>query len=622
MNKFIKINAVILGVALTFAGCQDVLEETPRTLLTPESFRTADGLQAGLTASYALFRTYYGYQVGSNTTVFSDEYLQGQQTSDPPYATYVGINPSVGEATSPWNDAYPGINTCNGIIELGPDASGLLEEERTQLIAEAKFVRAQWYFLLARAYGGATLDLGAGRLAFNSQPTQTVTRDSEQEVMAVVIQDLEEAVAELPATRPLPNQAGHAWRATALHVLAKAYLWRAWRPYGTSADYQSALDNAKELIDNRGNYGADLVTPYADIWTEGNEWSSEVLWTIEWNGNQQFNEATNSGAASNNIQNFLFREFYVQDVPGMIRDVQNGRPWIRYSPTAWMLDVAFEDKVNDERYDGSFQTVWYANNEDASAYPTWSQAEADAGYVDPSLVGEPKFGLGDTAYYHAPKHIQDQFATEAAARDWAISKGYQVTFPDYGTNGWFAALGVNDQNKHFPSLSKFNRVARPIAGTEEDPNIGSTRPYIVYRFGETFLVAAEAAIQLGQTGEAVNYINELRGRANALPIAAGDLVGAHGDEIDFILDERTRELAGEHMRWFDLKRTGKLLERVSADPAVGTGAPALYNRQYNGGAPAAGQLAPMPQEYHLLRPIPQGSIDAVVGDYPQNPGYN
>lgn len=623
MKKLLKINTFLIAAVLIFSGCEDVLDEVPRTLLTPESFATASGLRAGLTAAYSLNRTYYGYQTGANNTVFGDEFMLGQQSAENAYATYIGLNPTFGDANSPWNDAYPAINTCNGIIDLGPDATGLLEEEKTQLIAEAKFVRANWYFLLTRTYGGATLDLGSGPLRFNQTPTNVVSFAPEAEVMAAVIQDLEEAVSELPTDRPVPAERGHAWAASALHLLAKAYLWRGSMDYGSAGDYQSALDNALELINNRGTYGVDLLSSYADVFQEGNEDNIEILWTIEWNGNQQFNEALESGEFTNNIQNFLFREFYVQDIPGMIRDVENGRPWIRYSPTAWMLDVAFADKINDERYNASFQTVWYANNEDAGAYPVWSQDEADAGYVAAAMVGEPKFGLGDTAYWHAPKHIQDQFATEQEARDWAISKGYQVTFPDYGTNGWFADLGVNDQNKHFPSLSKkFDAKERPIGGSETDPNIGSTRPYIVYRFAETFLVAAEAAIRLGDNAQAVNHINVIRDRANALLITEADFVGAHGDELDFILDERTRELAGEHMRWFDLKRTGKLFERVSGDPAVGTGAPAVYNRQYNNGAPDPGWQVPMPQSHHILRPVPQGAIDAVVGGYHQNLGYN
>ena len=82
--------------------------------------------------------------------------------------------------------------------------------------------------------------------------------------------------------------------------------------------------------------------------------------------------------------------------------------------------------------------------------------------------------------------------------------------------------------------------------------------------------------------------------------------------IDYILDERTRELAGEQMRWMDLARTGKLIDRVK-----------LYNN-----VPARpGAEIPNPQPFHLLRPIPQGQIDASIdpsqdnSKYPQNAGY-
>jgi hypothetical protein len=72
--------------------------------------------------------------------------------------------------------------------------------------------------------------------------------------------------------------------------------------------------------------------------------------------------------------------------------------------------------------------------------------------------------------------------------------------------------------------------------------------------------------------------------------------------LDFILDERAREFAGEQMRWNDLKRTGKLVERV---------------KKYNLDA------APYIQPFHTVRPIPQAEIDAVTNKegYKQNPGY-
>jgi hypothetical protein len=72
--------------------------------------------------------------------------------------------------------------------------------------------------------------------------------------------------------------------------------------------------------------------------------------------------------------------------------------------------------------------------------------------------------------------------------------------------------------------------------------------------------------------------------------------------LDFILDERAREFAGEQLRWFDLKRTGKLLDRVKAlNPDV----------------------ASKIQSYHTVRPIPQSQLDAVTNrsEFTQNPGY-
>lgn len=71
----------------------------------------------------------------------------------------------------------------------------------------------------------------------------------------------------------------------------------------------------------------------------------------------------------------------------------------------------------------------------------------------------------------------------------------------------------------------------------------------------------------------------------------------------FILDERARELGGEQQRWFDLKRTGKLLERVKA-----------YNPDAKVNI----------KEHHLLRPIPQTQLDAIINkeEFGQNAGYN
>ena len=104
----------------------------------------------------------------------------------------------------------------------------------------------------------------------------------------------------------------------------------------------------------------------------------------------------------------------------------------------------------------------------------------------------------------------------------------------------------------------------------------------------------------GNTNAAARNINEVRRRAawdgeeSDMEITAGEVT------LDFILDERGRELYGEQKRWLTLKRTGTLLERV---------------RNHNELA------APNIEEYHLLRPIPATQLNRTAGDYGQNPGY-
>lgn len=161
-------------------------------------------------------------------------------------------------------------------------------------------------------------------------------------------------------------------------------------------------------------------------------------------------------------------------------------------------------------------------------------------------------------------------------------------------------------NTLWPMNQKFQDSLR--AGVNDSRGV---KDFPIYRLAETYLIAAEALTMTGKTTEAAAYINALRSRsiikgptqeitdANiaAMQVTAADM------NIDFILDERARELSGEYQRWPDLVRTGKLLERV---------------KKYN---PVATVLI---KSYHVLRPIPQTQIDRVEGTstaFPQNQGY-
>ena len=480
---FGKYNLLIAATALVFSSCNDVLEEQPRSL-TPDYFETSQGLNSGITAAYASFRNFYGNEGGMNLTVYgTDEFTHGQQVTNPPLSVYSNaLNPNEGALGSIWSRSYPAINTCNGIIERGQNAVDLTEAQRNALIAEAKFIRANWYFLLVTQFGPVTLDLGSGPLKFNESTENFASRAPISEVYDAIIDDLEGITDganndDLPSAKPAASLAGHAWKASALHLLAKVYLTRAWSSAAQSGDFQRAYDVAMELINNKSTYGVDLLANYADVHREGNEYNSETLFQINWNDNTTYNNYTAFGGPNyQNRSNFFFVCFYHDNTPGMVRDVPNSRPWVRYKPTSWLLNTAFADKINDSRFNKSFQTVWYVNS---------------------TTTKNPKnLSVGDTAMWIVPQHLA---AAVAPTKD---SRRYVVFLPDAATdpNAYFGTTyadyaGYNVQNKYYPTLRKyFSTNTRP----NNDVNITSMRPFIVYRFAETYLIAAEAAFKLNK----------------------------------------------------------------------------------------------------------------------------
>ncbi|HYJ37033.1 MAG TPA: RagB/SusD family nutrient uptake outer membrane protein, partial [Chitinophagaceae bacterium] len=153
------------------------------------------------------------------------------------------------------------------------------------------------------------------------------------------------------------------------------------------------------------------------------------------------------------------------------------------------------------------------------------------------------------------------------------------------------------QRRFYVSLKKFKDSTRASFNEAQ-----SARDVFVMRLPEMYLIAAEAAFKVGKLDSAAYYVNIIRTRA-ALPGRVANMqVLPSQITLDFLLDERAREFAGEQSRWFDLKRTGKLLERVKAmNP----------------------DAANFIQAFHSVRPIPQAQIDAVTNknEFTQNPGY-
>ncbi len=116
-----------------------------------------------------------------------------------------------------------------------------------------------------------------------------------------------------------------------------------------------------------------------------------------------------------------------------------------------------------------------------------------------------------------------------------------------------------------------------------------------FRLSETYLLLAEAYLGLNDADNAAKAVNVVRNRAKASSVSASQM------DMDFLLDERIRELVGEESRRFTLVRTGKYVDRV---------------RKYNE------VLRNTVDEHHALWPVPKTIIDANRDiEFPQNPGY-
>jgi hypothetical protein len=426
----------------------------------------------------------------------------------------------------------------------------MVDATKKRLVAEAKFIRAHHYFLLTQLFGGVDL-----RLTETLVPTKDVKRSTVAAQYAAIIKDLTEAIPDLEA-KAKATQYGRATKPAAENLLGKVYLTKATSEAKANDDFAKAIPLFQSVINN---YGLRLLPDFAAVHRNGNEVNDEVIWSIQYTRDP----LTNGGG--NNAHVFFLMEYDTQ--PGMQRDTENGRPFKRYRPTEYTYNVVFapENRVNDSRYKKTFRDTYLCNR---------------AGTFNTSFdTSKPRltFALGDTTIF------LPGFEMSVAER---ATKKYQVLVPSRYDERIFLGL-----LKHMDP----SRVDRT--------QFEGGRDYIAMRLADTYLMLAEAQLQTGNKAEAVKNINTVRrraawpGRERQMEITEAQL------NMEFIYEERERELIGEQFRWLDLKRWGNLVERVKK-----------FNPQ------AAANI----KDFHVLRPIPQIQIDRITdgkSNFPQNTGY-
>jgi hypothetical protein len=595
-----------LGLAgLGTAGCVN-LDEKLVTGVSSQYYATPDGLSSAVIASYAQLRGFYGReQLMSLTQVGTDTWMAADQSgsNNKDFDSYGGgMNSTVAPLANTWNPAYQAINTLNAALDRGPNTSGIPSATKATLLAEAHFLRALNYFTLVQTFGDVTLNLHE-----NTGVVATAVRDSAAKVYRAIIGDLDTAVANLPVTQV---DYGRATKGAALTLRSKVYLTRAYQSYspGKTADLNAALADAKAVIGS-GTYSLEPV--FADLWCVGraadpgrtgycenagyNQNHKEFIFTVQFS----YDLTQYDAGDQYDYMHLVYLGQYDNNGiwVGTPRDLNNGRPFRRAMPTPyeqsifnkWIGTPGASD-ILDTRYDGSFQTVWIA---------TSGGAKNGTNCPGPCTSGAT-INVGDTAAVYLPYAVTDAFRK---------SKSYVILTPcPTDQVNPTAATYCGDRNnandgyfnwQRFPSLKKFQDNQRANLTAQEGGKVE-----VIYRLGEVYLIAAEADVGLGNQAEAASFINVLHQRAASTAHKSDYNVTAGQMTLDYIMEERERELAGEHNRWYDMVRPGAqyFVDRV---------------KKYN--PHAAANVAVK----FAIRAIPQSQIDGVISGpkYPQNPGY-
>jgi len=603
MNKNMKKLIYILFIPLliaSFWACEDKLEEENHSNLTQDFLKTPNGFKMGLNSVYSTLKTMYGYEEGIHgmmnpgTDELKSNIGGGNRASNMAQYHLENYNTDNEYPRKLWTDAYVNINTLNFLIEnadiVDVTTSSLTPAQRDQYLGEARFFRAFFYFYLVQQFGDITVTT-----TYNDKPSTSATRHDMLEAYEVIISDLEGAIANCsPSLQQNKLESGRASGAAARHLLAKVYLTLGWvydkdasrypnnthnKYYNASKAqeyYKKAYDVAAKLISDAPALGISLMTDYSDVFDENNDAPSgknkEELFVarMDWDENSIYGART------------TLNHYYVNGYDSYLgeRNINDGRCYSWNNPNSYAYNV-FTNRDIDTRYNGTFQTVWYATKAQNGGTVTYTISGVDESFSWKLNT------VGDTAiYYPGYKMSADEIRKRTQNR--GVKNNYIIFTPE-AYNG----------RAIFPTITKFLDRTRAV------PNDNSDRSFIIFRLGETYLLAAEAAYKMNDNANAAKYINILRERARnkensvygALDIKDSDIT------LDFILEERTRELLAEHCRWTDLVRTGTLLERV---------------RKYDEG-PAAINI----QDKHMLRPIPKRQIERVTTGtpYPQNPSW-
>lgn len=547
MKNIIKASLALI-VIISLGGCKKFLEEDLKNQLAPTNTYTSTyGFEVGSAGLYALTRSEYNTYGEGGAYIHNGAapYEALQAATD--IADAINSDASLmafANLTLTPTERFVGTY-WNWAYSLISSANLMLvySEQNTNWDSPSDKVRFQAEARFFRAYAYRTLVYLYGDVPY----VETIlydfqlnfTRTPKAEVIGHMVDDLKFAVENLPNNPDAGNfKQGKLTKWAASHLLSEIYLLQGNYPAAEQAALAVINSGYYNLMKTR--FGVNKDKPgdvFSDLFLENNQNRPTGNRESIWVLQFQFN-VVGGGTNSDDWTRRAWIPNYSSITGFVLADTLGGRGLAQLVPMKWWTGT------NRTNASGNVPGIFTTND-----------------------IRNSNYNIKRDWYYNNPNETS------------LFGKKAPIT-----EQTWFTTKTL------FPAITKF------FYGRAENLSLtGSYKDRMKFRLAETYLLLAEAYLGQNNPSKAADAVNEVRRRAGATDVAAANM------NMDFLLDERIRELVGEESRRFTLVRTKKYVDRV---------------KQYN---PA---IAGKVNENYALWPIPQSIRDANTGaPFPQNPGY-
>ena len=498
MNKiFLYIATAITAVGMT--SCLDILDQEPLDSYTDDA----------VWSDLALSETYLNAQYmnlwaenmkGTRFAHYTDEVYQ-KHTYGSENVTQGLLscdNPAIGwddTMWDPWYSYYQYISKINLFLERIDDVPGD-EEYRNHQKGQGLFLRAWNYHMLYSLFGRVPIV----DHTYSLDATFDKTRQDLDVVADFIIRDCDAAAELLPLEYSKGKDFGRATKGAALALKSRVLLYKASPLFGTpsSEKWKAAANAAKDVMD-LGKY-------YLKSVSSSDEHSA--LFYDERNPEAIFMKLYDPKYGSGSNMSFLYQ------APCGIGNGFQG--WGNFNPTQNIVD--------------KFQMADGTDPELKTYYDTYPWYGREIRFYSAFILDGDEWG-----YAADKREVEIYFGADG------LPNGKDSGGGEY----WWNASNTGYSMRKFMDPSY-----------DSNSTTMHTSPWFFMRLSEIYLNYAECQIELGNTGEALEYINKVRTRA-LLPDATGENIRK---EYEY---ERQMELVFEGQRWFDLRRWKRMTEEYS-----------------------------------------------------------